>query len=1190
MKTSLNDFANTFLLDTGSDICIIKNRFVKNSKNIQNDFTFKLSGIGDGIISTIGCIPTTLFLKEFDLTHDFHVVDDSFPIPCDGIIGYDFVKQNNCNMDYYWNDPSYLIIRPDLFNTFAYLEIFDSPKPNAITLPARAEVLRKIKINFPEDDFLVPTQEIAKGIFIANMIVSKKNSLVKILNTTNRNVLLENVNIKVESLKSYHVVEFNPTQTNCDRQEIILTELLKNCPLQYREHLRKLCREYTDVFALDTDSVTYNNFYKQKLRLKDNSPVYIKNYRVPHTHKSEIENQIHKMLKDDIIEPSASEYNSPVLLVPKKSLPGSSEKRWRLVIDFRQVNKKLLADKFPLPRIDDILDQLGRAKFFSCLDLISGFHQIELDENSRDITSFSTSEGSYRFKRLPYGLKIAPNSFQRMMSIAFSGLSPNKAFVYMDDLIVIGCSEKHMLANLKTIFEICRATNLKLHPQKCSFFNAEVTFLGHKCTDKGILPDDSKFEKILNYPKPTNADEVRRFVAFVNYYRRFIKNFSFYSMHLTRLTRKNTPFVWTEKCETAFTYLKNSLLSPKILKYPDFSKPFCITTDASKLACGAVLSQEYDGIQLPVAFASRSFTKGESNKSVIEQELTAIHWAINFFKPYIYGIKFLVKSDHKPLTYLFSMKNPSSKLTRMRLDLEEFDFEVEYIKGKDNCGADALSRIDFGQIKQIGIDNAKLFRVKTRSQTAPTPIPKQSENIIPVNEPKVYETITQHCLKKMYRLEFSKSLHEIYIYKGKQKLLKMDTNEFIINGKIVLERFFPQLEKLVGNNGIWNLKISIDSALFKYTSVENFKQKGNELCNKLKIALTPKLTIINDLNKRKLILDKFHNDPIHGGHCGVRRLLNKIRRMYTWKGMSKDIKNYVKNCTSCKVNKPSKNHIEPLFQTLTPEKAFDRVQIDTIGPLPKTISGNEYAVTIMCELTKYLITAAVPNKSAKTVAKAIVENCILVFGPVKEILTDMGTEYRNQIFLELCQLLKIEHRTATPYHHQTLGMVERSHKTFNEYMRAYLNPERSDWDEWLKFFTYCYNTTPSSVHNYAPFELVYGKSPTPLEFLSTGKTDPVYNFESYKNELRFRLQEAQKRASSLIDKAKLISKFYYDKNSKTQTIKLNDKVFLKDDAGHKLSSIFKGPYQVVELYENGNCKISCGNKTTVVHKNRLKLE
>jgi len=252
--------------------------------------------------------------------------------------------------------------------------------------------------------------------------------------------------VKVNKIQFENLTDYDIHNSNLEnRSEQVISKLRKNFPEQFKNQLTELCTRYSDVFGLETEPISTNNFYKQTLRLKDDEPIYIKNYRSPHSHVDEIQKQVGKLIEDKIVEPSVSEYNSPLLLVPKKSLPNSEEKKWRLVIDYRQINKKLLSDKFPLPRIDDILDQLGRAKYFSCLDLMSGFHQIELEENSRNITSFSTSNGSYRFTRLPFGLKIAPNSFQRMMTIAFSGLEPSQAFLYMDDLMVIGCSEKHII-------------------------------------------------------------------------------------------------------------------------------------------------------------------------------------------------------------------------------------------------------------------------------------------------------------------------------------------------------------------------------------------------------------------------------------------------------------------------------------------------------------------------------------------------------------------------------------------------------------------------------------------------------------------------------------------------------------------------------------------------------------------------
>jgi len=511
-----------------------------NSDNfiIQNEKIINIEGIGQGVIKSQGTTLIELQSTKYIIPHEFHLVNPNFAIPCDGIIGIDFIKKFNCQLDFKPSE-DWFIIRPQNLNYPIYVSITYSAGNNTVLLPARSQVIRKIDINVVNDFIFVPNQEIHNGIYVANTIAASKHVYVRLLNTTNFDQVVKVNKIQYENLKDYDI---HNTDTG-NRSEQILSKLKKNFPDQFKNQLTELCTQYSDVFGLETEPISTNNFYKQTLRLKDDEPIYIKNYRSPHSHIEEIQKQVGKLISDKIVEPSVSEYNSPLLLVPKKSLPNSQEKKWRLVIDYRQINKKLLSDKFPLPRIDDILDQLGRAKYFSCLDLMSGFHQIELEENSRNITSFSTSNGSYRFTRLPFGLKIAPNSFQRMMTISFSGLEPSQAFLYMDDLMVIGCSEKHMIKNLTDVFNICRKYNLKLHPEKCSFFMHEVTFLGHKCTDKGVLPDDKKYDVIKNYPVPHDADSARRFVAFCNYYRRFIKNFADYSRHITRLCKKNVPSV-----------------------------------------------------------------------------------------------------------------------------------------------------------------------------------------------------------------------------------------------------------------------------------------------------------------------------------------------------------------------------------------------------------------------------------------------------------------------------------------------------------------------------------------------------------------------------------------------------------------------------------------------------------------------
>ena len=568
------------------------------------------------------------------------------------------------------------------------------PKSVDIHIPARMQVVKAINIEITEDSVIL-NQEIQKGIFVANTIIPAKGiPHIKIINTLETDVTINNFTPQIQPLKNYHVIRKINKQANKhddDRFKTLINLLnIDTTDIVAKESLFKIFKEYADVFYLKGDTLSTNNFYKQKISVKDDEPVYIKNYRLPQAQMEEINKQVNKLLDENIIEPSNSPYNSPLLIVPKKD--NDENKKWRLVVDFRQLNKKIIDDKFPISRLDDILDNLGRAKYFSTLDLTSSFHQVELTKESRPLTAFSTNKGHYQFNRLPFGLKISTNSFQRMLSIALAGLD-EEAFLYVDDIIIFGCSLNHHNTNLIKIFERLKKYNLKINPDKCNFLKTEVTYLGHLITNKGIKTDPKKYDTIKNFPKPISADETKRFVAFCNYYRRFIPYFAETAKPLNSLTKKDATFLWTTECEEAFISLKEKLMSPPILKYPNFNETFIVTTDASNYALGAVLSQGIIGEDLPISYASRTLNKHELNKPIIEKELLSIHWAINFFRPYLYGRKFTVVTDHRPLVSLFTHKNPSSKLTRIRLDLSDYDFEIIYKQGKMNTNADALSRI-----------------------------------------------------------------------------------------------------------------------------------------------------------------------------------------------------------------------------------------------------------------------------------------------------------------------------------------------------------------------------------------------------------------------------------------------------------------------------------------------------------------
>ena len=632
----------SFLSDTQADISVIKAEALMHDIEIDDSDQIVIKGVTNEPITSFGTVMLDIYLPNYTITHKFHVVPNDFNIPSDGIIGKEFNKKFKCKIDYLDMTFTIRVAKNEIV-----IPINFEPQENTIVLPARSETFRIFHVsNFTEKSVIL-NSEISDGVFIPSTIIDSESPVIRVLNINDEPMTIRNVIEVSGKLSEFDIFKVEKTENEKLRTKNVIEKISKKSNYTMADKVINLCTEFADIFAMPDDKLSVNNFYEQKLRAKDNEPVYVKNYRLPHSQKQEINKQVQKLLEDDLIELSTSSFNSPLILVPKKSVDG--EKRWRMCVDYRMLNRKLITDKHPLPRIDDILDGLGRAKYFSVLDLYSGFHQIPLEKSSREMTAFSTEKGSFQWKVLPFGLNIAPNSFSRMMSIAFSGLPAERAFIYMDDIIVIGMSESHHLSNLRNVFEICRECNFKLNPDKCEFFQPQVTFLGHTCTANGILPDQSKIQAVLKYPKPTSKEEVKRFVAFANYYRRFIPNFAHLAQPLNHLTQKRSIFNWTTECEYSFLQLKEHLTNPPILQYPDFSKKFKVTVDASHKACGAVLSQNFNGHDLPICFISRSFKRGELNKPIIEKELLAIHFAVTNLRPYLYGTQFLVESDHKPL-------------------------------------------------------------------------------------------------------------------------------------------------------------------------------------------------------------------------------------------------------------------------------------------------------------------------------------------------------------------------------------------------------------------------------------------------------------------------------------------------------------------------------------------------------------
>lgn len=1198
VQFAINGKQSIWLIDTGASLSAIKRDVALSTReNISPKVTY-IDGIG-GKITSYGTIRLNLETDTQSFNHKFHVLTN-LPLKVDGIIGQDFLIKYKCVINF---EKEIITLNHNnkFFNIPLNLKIKtqNSIHSSQIKLPARCESIIKLSNNY-KGDCVVMSSEIGEGIFVANTITRCVNGKisVKILNTRDEDVILNSFTPQIRPLNNYVCYSFEQCQNNADRVKLLFSFLkLNNLNTEEKNTIANICAKFADIFHLPGDSLNTTNLYEQKIRLKPNtSPVYSKPYRLPQSQKSEINKQIKQMLENDIIEESQSEWASPLLLVPKKA-DSSGEKKWRLVIDYRKVNEVIENDKFPLPNITDILDSLSGAMYYSTLDMNQSYYQVTLDPESRKYTAF-IADKHYQMKRLPMGLKTSPNAFSRAMTIAMSGLNYLQCIIYLDDIIIMGRNLHQHNKNLIDIFTRLRKVNFKLNPLKCNFLQKEILYLGHVVTPDGIKPDPKKISVVQNYPVPKNTDEVRRFVAFVNYYRKFIPHFSEITQPLNNLLKKNIEFHWDNNCIRAFERLKIAISSPPLLQYPDFSSnnEFVLHTDASGVAIGCVLSNKNC---LPVAYASRPLNKAEKNYPTIEKELLAIVWAIKYFRPYLYGRSFRIITDHRPLIYLFNMSNPSSRLTKFRLCLEEYDFTVEYLKGKENAAADALSRIEISSTELKSMTN-NVMSVMTRAQK------KRMEEQKQVNDSgstgSSYDWTDQPNIvgvpKKLNNLpELS------FNNKDYDKILKQTDCISSQNNIIV---YSPSLQTMciAPDSRSRTKRAFLARELDAFCTTQNIKevcilQNNDTACviielaqyinNKCGTWSGPRLCIIKGVTKinskddRRVILNDFHLLPT-SGHAGIRRMTNNMKRYYYWQGMDNDIIKFVKNCDKCQKQKFHRNIKQPMCITSTATTAFDKIFLDLVGPLTKDANGYCYILTLQCELTKYVEAYPLLNKETETVARAFIDNFILRYGIPNEIATDRGTEFISSTMQEVCKILNINQLQSTAYHHESLGSLENSHKSLGAFLRIQTDNQAYKWSDWLQYWCFSYNTTIHSSTTYTPYELVFGKlCRIPSNIIN--RIDPVYNFNSYNVELKYRLQKSQEDARNNLIKSKINRKLRYDLTTNSINYRIGDLILLKKENRDKMDPVYSGPYTVMED-QGMNVKILVLGKEKTVHKNR----
>lgn len=419
-----------------------------------------------------------------------------------------------------------------------------------------------------------------------------------------------------------------------------------------------------------------------------NKPIYQKQYNFSPIIKKQIERELDDMLSKDVVEPSHSPWCSPIVLVKKAD--GTN----RLCLDSRQLNKVTRRDTYPLPRVASIIDNLRNAKFLSTIDLKSAFWQIELEESSKEKTAFAVpGRGLFHFKVMPFGLVNASQTQQRLMDMLFHVLD-GKVWAYLDDIVVCSETFEEHLNILRQVMDILKDAGLTINVEKCKFARSSLRFLGYIVDKDGLRTDPNKVAAILNFPRPKNLTELKRFIGIASWYRRFVKNFSIVAAPLHNLTKgkKNKKFRWNDEAEKAFLKLKTLLTSTPVISCPDFTKPFVIQCDASTKGIGAVLCQTINKIERPIAYLSRKLNDREQLYSTSERELLSIVFAVEKFRPYIEGVNFTVITDHSALKMLHKMKDPHGRLARWAMKLQQFSFDIVHKPGKSNIVPDALSR------------------------------------------------------------------------------------------------------------------------------------------------------------------------------------------------------------------------------------------------------------------------------------------------------------------------------------------------------------------------------------------------------------------------------------------------------------------------------------------------------------------
>ena len=947
-------------------------------------------------------------------------------------------------------------------------------------------------------------------------------------------------------------VTLSDTKNDVEVQSLLLPDLTSSeaTPIQ-RQKLQSVFESHTDVFSQGDHDLGYYNGVKHRIDLSDDRPFKQRYRRIPPHMFEEVADHIKQLEASGIIRPSRSQYSSPVVCVRKK------DGKLRLCVDFRLLNSKTIKDNYCLPRVEEILDSLQGARYFSKLDLKSGYHQVEINEAHKERTAFTVGPlGFWEHNRLAFGLCNSPATFQRCIEHCFADINLKSMFIYIDDIIVFSNSFEEHLEKLTQVFERLRLAGLKLAPKKCEILKPSISFLGYIVSKEGISTDPEKIAKVLQWPIPKNADELRSYLGFCGYYRKFVKQYSNLVRPLIELlpptnTTQKKPKVkqnwhWNDNHQEAFDKIKRLLCSAPILAYADFQKPFEVHVDASGDGLGAVLYQEHDKMLRPISYASRTLTKAERCYPTHKREFLGLKWAITQkFNDYLWGApKFKVKTDNNPLTYVLTTAKLDSAGHRWLAALAAFDFEIQYTPGISNKDADGLSRIPH---QTIDISSVQAACNMTFAPFA-------------------------HCMGIHVADEDEEDPSTPFPNISINALRKAQNNDEILSVWITALRTkrFPRLS---------NTPNAVKHGIMKKNWHKLVLQRGlmyRDTGESRQLVLPQKYVT--------MVCEALHDDC---GHQGIEKTQLLIKQRFFWPRMTVDISDWVENCGRC-IRFKKRPDLAPLvgIQTSEPMELVctDFLKVDAAE------GGTQYILVITDHFTRFAKAIPTRNMSAKTTAEALL-SFIQNFGVPKRLHSDQGANFESKVIQELCLLLGIEKSRTTPYHPMGNGSCERMNQTLIRMLGTLPEVKKNKWPKHIGMLTLAYNSTPHDSTGFSPFFLMFGRLPRlgiDQVFPSNPRQKPV---EDVKEALKWAWSKASENDTS----AKQKSKKYYDRRVKGATLITGDRVLVKEcafDGPHKLKDKWsKDIYTVVDKPNEGlpifKVKAESGGRIRTLHRNLL---